>query len=525
MEDSTGAPAAWVAVMDPSWYVRCVSAVLCVFVRPPKYELLTHGTFFLCVWHEKTGDAYSSLGSTASPFSTSSSPHVSHFPANPRTDWTLTPNSNALLSSTAPTNPAYYDWQHGFGRGAPSHLATFASSSQDGSQWPPQPPLGSQPHGTDAQMLNYSQNQYFMLGENPMFSPQAMSGFGSSFTAPGMALKAMPEDDDLNFLHDGSVPFYDLSSSFSSNGASDTLDAMMLKNPNSTHSPWVMPGDHLGAEGLPCIAGTAGGPSLVEQPLSSPNSWEVSTLVSAPQATVSPKLLRLRPTPTPTSSSESIRTSFLAGNPRDAAASRVASCSGSPSTLSQAMDIDAASSSAPKPRKMLPDRAPRPAHRGRSRDGEGYPNISKSSCRRPPRDSSLPSLRQLGKANAKAKPGSPLCRPLPLLSPAPLKSPRQQPTVAPIFTDPETEERRAKDEFLIESKQKGMTYKQIRLAGGFTEAESTLRGRYRTLTKSREARVRKPEWSTRDVSFFFFLPFLFLPFFFSSFFFFTFILM
>jgi hypothetical protein len=61
-------------------------------------------------------------------------------------------------------------------------------------------------------------------------------------------------------------------------------------------------------------------------------------------------------------------------------------------------------------------------------------------------------------------------------------------------------DRTAKDDFLVKHKQQGMTYKEIRRLGGFIEAESTLRGRYRTLTKSREARVRKPEWSEKDVS-------------------------
>jgi hypothetical protein len=55
------------------------------------------------------------------------------------------------------------------------------------------------------------------------------------------------------------------------------------------------------------------------------------------------------------------------------------------------------------------------------------------------------------------------------------------------------------DQFLIKSRESGMTYKDIRLKGGFTEAESTLRGRWRTLTKSREERVRRPEWSATDV--------------------------
>ncbi|KAL2123515.1 hypothetical protein VTJ04DRAFT_3970 [Mycothermus thermophilus] len=60
-------------------------------------------------------------------------------------------------------------------------------------------------------------------------------------------------------------------------------------------------------------------------------------------------------------------------------------------------------------------------------------------------------------------------------------------------------DRMTKDQFLVHHKQRGLTYKQIRQMGGFTEAESTLRGRYRTLTKSREARVRKPEWSEKDL--------------------------
>ncbi|KAH8749741.1 hypothetical protein F5883DRAFT_694706 [Diaporthe sp. PMI_573] len=43
-----------------------------------------------------------------------------------------------------------------------------------------------------------------------------------------------------------------------------------------------------------------------------------------------------------------------------------------------------------------------------------------------------------------------------------------------------------------------MTYKEIRKQGGFTEAESTLRGRFRTLTKPKEASVRKPEFQEID---------------------------
>lgn len=58
----------------------------------------------------------------------------------------------------------------------------------------------------------------------------------------------------------------------------------------------------------------------------------------------------------------------------------------------------------------------------------------------------------------------------------------------------------ARDSFLIECKLRGMSYRDIKKLGGFEEAESTLRGRYRTLTKRKELRVRKPQWQEKDVS-------------------------
>ncbi|EXJ78300.1 hypothetical protein A1O3_09461 [Capronia epimyces CBS 606.96] len=57
----------------------------------------------------------------------------------------------------------------------------------------------------------------------------------------------------------------------------------------------------------------------------------------------------------------------------------------------------------------------------------------------------------------------------------------------------------SKDEYLVRCKEQGMSYKQIKESGGFNEAESTLRGRYRALTKPREARLRKPEWGQREI--------------------------
>ncbi|KAL7934971.1 hypothetical protein V8C35DRAFT_279437 [Trichoderma chlorosporum] len=60
-------------------------------------------------------------------------------------------------------------------------------------------------------------------------------------------------------------------------------------------------------------------------------------------------------------------------------------------------------------------------------------------------------------------------------------------------------ERAAKDLFLVQSRHQGLSYKEIKRLGKFTEAESTLRGRYRTLTKDKKDRVRDPKWTEVDI--------------------------
>ena len=57
-----------------------------------------------------------------------------------------------------------------------------------------------------------------------------------------------------------------------------------------------------------------------------------------------------------------------------------------------------------------------------------------------------------------------------------------------------------RDKDLLRLRRQGVSYREIKQNHGFTEAESTLRGRYRTLTKSKDKRVRKPIWKDRDVS-------------------------
>ncbi|CAN9303932.1 unnamed protein product [Alternaria alternata] len=61
-------------------------------------------------------------------------------------------------------------------------------------------------------------------------------------------------------------------------------------------------------------------------------------------------------------------------------------------------------------------------------------------------------------------------------------------------------QREHNDQVLIEGKRRGETYKEIKLKMvGEKPAESTLRGRYRSLTKARKDRVRKPVWTKVDL--------------------------
>jgi len=73
-----------------------------------------------------------------------------------------------------------------------------------------------------------------------------------------------------------------------------------------------------------------------------------------------------------------------------------------------------------------------------------------------------------------------------------------QGAIEPLVTK-STNTRKDRDQFLLDMRGKGFTYKEIKESGEFTEAESTLRGRVRVLTKARFERVRKPEWTDRDI--------------------------
>lgn len=61
-----------------------------------------------------------------------------------------------------------------------------------------------------------------------------------------------------------------------------------------------------------------------------------------------------------------------------------------------------------------------------------------------------------------------------------------------------------RDQLLIQYRDMGMPYNRIKELLGFTIKLSTLRGRYRSLTKPRSQRVRKPVWTQNDAR----IPFL-----------------
>ena len=74
------------------------------------------------------------------------------------------------------------------------------------------------------------------------------------------------------------------------------------------------------------------------------------------------------------------------------------------------------------------------------------------------------------------------------------------PTMRSRATPPDDEHYiKRRDSMLVDLRRKGHSYKEIKRMGRFREAESTLRGRLRTLTKDKTERVRKPKWNRRDV--------------------------
>lgn len=65
---------------------------------------------------------------------------------------------------------------------------------------------------------------------------------------------------------------------------------------------------------------------------------------------------------------------------------------------------------------------------------------------------------------------------------------------------PPKDDNLAKDRYIVKGKQLKLSYGQIKAIAGWSDAESTLRGRFRNFTKAKHERVRKPVWQDIDVS-------------------------
>ncbi|KAK3295359.1 uncharacterized protein B0H64DRAFT_358893 [Chaetomium fimeti] len=228
---------------------------------------------------------------------------------------------------------------------------------------------------------------------------------------------------------------------------SGMLEAMMLDD-DPDHSLWHgLPGPHYGYQSPQC---TKTEPESINE------------------KTVSPKLLKIRQTPTPASSCESLHTNFLSD----------AHLHEPPDVIDPMPSVEPPLPPiTPKPRKQLPDGSQRRLRFADDVHRRHSPVHSDSASPVPQRVTRRlrPKTKQMGTEG---------------FSPPPTLGELQ----LARFPD-----RTSQDDFLVKHKQRGLTYKEIRRLGGFVEAESTLRGRYRTLTKSREARVRKPEWSEKDL--------------------------
>ncbi|KAI1282350.1 hypothetical protein F5Y07DRAFT_410895 [Xylaria sp. FL0933] len=201
----------------------------------------------------------------------------------------------------------------------------------------------------------------------------------------------------------------------------------------------------------------------------SPPGFQGGNCVGNCPATISPKMLRINPSPTPTSSSEYTQASITSqsGDP---------DLGSSPWNQQEEPHALPTKRSTPKARKQLPTQPIKP-------------RLAASS-----------SLKSAAKVDVQQSPLQRLTEPAPARvirrAHRTVKVEQREKTLSP---NPIDAERDAKNRFLVEAKLAGMTYSEIRKKGGFTEAESTLRGRFRTLTKNKEQRVRKPEWQDKDI--------------------------
>lgn len=303
----------------------------------------------------------------------------------------------------------------------------------------------------------------------------------------------------------GSSPNTVFGSFSSSIGPPDMMDMDMTDE--CFHSPSAFPSDVLSCQTHGPIP-----PALMSR--SAVQNFSVTPGVAFPEAeTVSPKMLNLQNVPSlpSSSSSESLPNPFPMDSDSELTSAVAVPQQNLLSSSSQARR-EPVSKANNAGRKQLPDKAPdsitNASSNGSKRRHGGEASGDKSlapSVKKPKAKTNAPSQTQPQSSSHhhhNHKGGS---ETRPKTAHSKTKASSSKATTSAGYNgdaadDSTTQPRSEKDEFLVQSKLAGMTYKEIRKKGGFTEAESTLRGRFRTLTKPKEARVRKPEFQEIDVS-------------------------
>ncbi|KAK5659713.1 hypothetical protein OQA88_924 [Cercophora sp. LCS_1] len=291
--------------------------------------------------------------------------------------------------------------------------------------------------------------------------------------------------------------------SFSSTRAADMFGRMVLGEEPS--SVWPVPSIQL--------------PQATAQTNGLPNTaWEEHHQDTRPlrEPTVSPKQLRLRPSPTltPTSSTESIFTAFR--HSEDEGEQYIQDRRFVAVNTEEPQRLPNNTSNGPaKTRRRLPDSRPRRAPRALLPSPNmlipiptlhpcnplpNHPPTPESptsiTVTKPSPDTPPLNPRRSRRKRAASPPDTPT---ISSASPSPSYMYKRDHDEADDQETGKFATRAEADAYLLHARAEGKTYKTIRAEGRFTEAESTLRGRYRTLTKAREERVRRPEWSERDL--------------------------
>lgn len=235
------------------------------------------------------------------------------------------------------------------------------------------------------------------------------------------------------------------------------------------------------------------------------SGWSTQATATAP-ITISPKALTLNVPPAPLSSSGSSQGLILSLSD----SSSVSSCTeDTPGSVPETLSVVEPPAPVHQRRQILPDSLPRsriipvlPSSDFSSRKTAPKRSMKSKSVSQPRRKPCPPHhsksiVTPTSSHKFKSTPAKNLApktiEPKPLAAVSSSNSSHASPTAQAQH------HRDAKDDFLVRSKLAGMSYKDIRRHGNFVEAESTLRGRFRTLTKHKAARVRKPEWTDSDV--------------------------